>query len=120
MAEHRIKMDEEVYASMLDFLQHNVETNKPGTETDMAFILDDFWLQDSVVIENVEKHHGTWNVFLVFAYQHQPLKLIKRKITHFVSEQKAVLSAHYMRRLAAKDQRGTIRFNDGAVKVNHN
>ncbi|SCC56276.1 hypothetical protein GA0116948_11514 [Chitinophaga costaii] len=103
---------------MLDFIEETYATNKPGTAEDADFILDDFWLQDTVVIENIERRHGAWNIFLVFAHHLQPLKLIKRSITNFSSLKKAALTAHYMRRLAAKDQRGTMYLNAQSININ--
>jgi hypothetical protein len=44
----------------------------------------------------------------VFAHTHNPLKFIKRYITSHPCPRRAAQQAYYMRRLAAKDQRGTL------------
>ncbi|ANI90588.1 hypothetical protein A9P82_03500 [Arachidicoccus ginsenosidimutans] len=103
---------------MLSFIENLYSTDKAGALSDTGFILDDFWLQDTAVIENIERRHGAWDVCLVFAHYLQPLKLIKRKITNFASFKKAEVTAHYMRRLAAKDQRGTMIINEKSIVVN--
>jgi len=50
-----------------------------------------------------------WEIQLVFAHYRQPVKFIKRVIKRMPSREKAELDAWYMRRLAAKDQRGTLK-----------
>lgn len=120
MYKHRVAISEEAYTAMLDLLHSARFTDKSGTQQDITFMFDDFWLQDTVVIENIEKQKGCWNVGLVFAHYARPLQLIKRRITNFASFQKAVITAHYMRRLAAKDQRGTIQFDKNVIKYNNN
>jgi hypothetical protein len=104
----KVKLDDEVYSSMLEGLNVFYTTNLPGASIDADFIQDDYWLQNTAVIENVEKRNGCWNIFLVFAHHLQPLKFIKRSISSFSCFKKATLTAHYMRRIAAKDQRGTL------------
>jgi hypothetical protein len=104
----KMQLDEGAYARMLDCITVFYASNKPGQSIDTDFIKDDYWLQNTAVIENIERRNGCWNIFLVFAHHLQPLKFIKRSITHFACFKKAALTAHYMRRLAAKDQRGTL------------
>ena len=79
-----------------------------GEILDLDVFYNDAWLKDSAVIDNIKPIDGNWEVSLVFAYIRFPMKLIKRKITTCITRQKAEISAHYMRRLAAKDQRGTL------------
>ncbi|HEY0299106.1 MAG TPA: hypothetical protein VGB84_07795 [Arachidicoccus sp.] len=117
MGKH-ISIEEKAYEAMLDFIQNMYAVDKPGVPLDAEFILDDFWLQDTVVIENVERRHGAWDIYLVFAHYLQPLKFIKRKITNFADFKKAELTAHYMRRLAAKDQRGTMTIDLNSILIN--
>ena len=104
----KVKLDEEAYSSMLEGLHVFHTTNMPGSGIDADFIQDDYWLQNTVVIENIERRNGCWNIFLVFAHHLQPLKFIKRSISSFSCFKKATITAHYMRRIAAKDQRGTL------------
>ncbi|MCB0583455.1 MAG: hypothetical protein KDD10_29520 [Phaeodactylibacter sp.] len=98
----------EAYNALLDLLNNQHFTDKPGENSDMDFLLDDRWLQDTAVVENVVKRKGMWEIHLVFAHFRTPQKLIKRVIARHPSQKKAQLMAGYMRRLAAKDQRGTL------------
>lgn len=102
-------LDNEVYNELLNLLnnQHFVDTQ--AKEIDMGFLSDDWWLRDTAVVENVVRREGMWEIHLVFAHYKEPYKLIKRVIGRYASKDKAELSAWYMRRLAAKDQRGTLK-----------
>jgi hypothetical protein len=113
-------IDENVYETMLDYMHGLAAGERHGGPKDAAFINDDFWLQDTAVIENIECRKGEWNVYLVFAHHLQPLKFIKRKIVHFVCPKRAALAAHYMRRLAAKDQRGTLAVSHAQINQQYN
>lgn len=81
---------------------------RKGSRADFAFIADDRWLADTAVIEQVVRVRGEWRVALVFAHVHNPLRLIRRHIMAYASPQRAALQGYYMRRLAARDQRGTL------------
>lgn len=116
----KFRIDDNVYASMLDYMHALAEGERTGSHKDVAFINDDFWLQDTAVIENIERRHGEWNIYLVFAHHLKPLKFIKRKIVNFVCPKKAAMAAHYMRRLAAKDQRGTLVVNNALITQSFN
>ena len=105
---------------MLSYLDTLLSSGKNGTDKDVLFIDDDYWLQDTAVIENVEKRRGEWNIYLVFAHSRTPLKFIKRKIVNFACPKRAALAAHYMRRLAAKDQRGTLIVKNELFEINFN
>lgn len=105
---------------MLDLIHSNHTTNRAGQPDDIAFYQDDFWLQDTAVVENLEYRQGSWSIYLVFALHNCPLQFIKRKITNFACVKKAELSAHYMRRLAAKDQRGTLIIDPCPILYNIN
>lgn len=80
-----------------------------GNKGDFSMLLNDAWLQDSAVIENILFRRGQWEVHLVFAHHCNPYQLIKRRITTCFCKEKAQTYAHYMRRQAAKDPRGTLR-----------
>ncbi len=116
----RFSMDETAYEAMLEYLNGIGVTDKPGQTADVDFINNDFWLQDTAVIENLEHRHGEWNIYLVFAHHLLPLKFIKRKIVNFACPRKARLTAHYMRRLAAKDQRGTLVVKSNLINIHFN
>jgi hypothetical protein len=116
----KISLDDTVYASMLDYMHILATSEQCGGPKDAAFINDDFWLQDTAVIENIERRNGEWNIYLVFAHHLKPLKFIKRKIVNFVCPKKAALAAHYMRRLASKDQRGTLVVNNALITQSFN
>lgn len=103
-----IYIDKKCYEVLIDHmnLQHTID--KEGGYIDLNLFYSDEWLLDSAVIENVSERNGNWDVYLVFAWVLNPMKLIKRKITRCITLSKAELYANYMRRLAAKDQRGTL------------
>lgn len=102
-------LDHHAYEALLNFLNNQHFIERAGCSTDMAFLADDWWLRDTAVIENIVKREGMWEIHLVFAHYLKPKKLIKRVISRHPSKDKAELNAWYMRRLAAKDQRGTLK-----------
>jgi len=104
-------LDTNAYNELLNLLNNQYFVEKPGSDNDMEFLTDDWWLRDTAVIENIVKKDGMWEIHLVFAHYLTPQKLIKRIITRHTCKSKAELSAWYMRRLAAKDQRGTLKIN---------
>lgn len=104
----RFQLDDDAYTAMLEALHAMTGCECAGVAADTTFIDDDYWLQDTAVIENVELRHGEYFIYLVFAHHRRPLKFIKRKIVKFACPRRASMAAHYMRRQAAKDQRGTL------------
>ena len=104
-------LDNHSYNELLNLLNNQHFIEKPGCQKDMNFLTDDWWLRDTAVIENIVKRNGMWEIQLVFAHYQNPQKLIKRIITQFTCKRKAELNAWYMKRLAAKDQRGTLEVN---------
>ncbi len=110
-------LDDSAYNELLNLLNNQHFTEKPGSESDMDFLSDDWWLRDTAVIENVVKREGMWEIQLVFAHYQEPCKLIKRVISRHTCKNKAELSAWYMRRLAAKDQRGTLKVDIDDFKL---
>jgi len=102
-------LDDDAYNVLLNLLNNQHFTGKPGSQADMEFLTDDWWLRDTAVIENIVKRNGMWEIQLVFAHYQDPQKLIKRVISQYPCKHKAELNAWYMRRLAAKDQRGTLK-----------
>lgn len=111
---------DDAYTAMLEYLDKFSTTEQRGLNEDSFFINEDFWLQDTAVVENVECRNGEWNIYLVFANHLIPLKFIKRKIVNYACPKKAALVAHYMRRQAAKDQRGTLRLSMNLFTTNFN
>lgn len=101
-------MDKAAYATMLAGLNNLHFTERKGNLVDFQLFHDDLWLADTAVIENLHRHRGAWEVELIFAYTHNPLKFIKRRITSNACPRRAAQQAYFMRRLAAKDQRGTL------------
>jgi hypothetical protein len=97
-----------LYAKMLDELSNLFFTEKLGLDADMNFYRDDIWLSDTAVIETLLLRKGTWEVSLLFAHHKMPLKFLTRRITSHSCPKRARTMAFYMRRLAAKDQRGTL------------
>ena len=111
---HRIYVDRKCYENLMDHMnkQHTVDLR--GEYVDLNLFHSDKWLLDSAVIDRIVKRNGNWDIYLIFAYVLDPFKMIRKKITSCTSLQKAKLSANYMRRLAAKDQRGTLRLDDSS------
>jgi hypothetical protein len=101
-------LDDDTYNVMLSFLDNLHFTEKPAAEEDMLFLKNDWWLADTAVIDTINLKRGGWEVYLTFANYRKPLQLIVRMIVRCYSEGKAKTAAHYMRRQAAKDQRGTL------------
>lgn len=113
-------MPSELYAQMLDGLSNLFFTEIPGLDVDMNFYRDDFWLSDTAVIESLLLRKGAWEVNLLFAHHKIPLKFLSRRITSHSCPKRAQVMAFYMRRLAAKDQRGTLQvdINDLHLSMN--
>jgi hypothetical protein len=101
-------MPSELYAQMLDALTNLFFTEKLGFDSDMNFYRDDLWLSDTAVIESLLLRKGTWEISLLFAHHKTPLKFLSRRITSHSCPKRAQTMAFYMRRLVAKDQRGTL------------
>ena len=101
-------LDDKVYNVMLCFLDNQHFTEIQGDKDDLLFLKNDWWLADTAVIDTINYKRGGWEVYLTFANYKKPLQFIVRKIIRCFSEGKAITAAHYMRRLAAKDQRGTL------------
>ena len=110
---HTISPD--LYELVLKGMNTHFELEKPGSEEDLRFVHTDFWLQDTAVIEDIERRSGLWRVSLLFVHHVNPFKFIKRSIRSFADVKKARTAAHYMRRQAAKDQRGTLMVDTSAI-----
>ena len=108
MRDKTVYIDATCYEGLLDFMNQQDKDDAHGEIIDLDLFYNDQWLLDSAVIDLVVPRHGNWIIYLVFAYAKFPLRLIKRKITKCNTLDKARLTAGYMRRLAAKDQRGTL------------
>ncbi len=102
------KVDEKTYNKLLELLNDSYFTETKGNIQDFSFYHDDNWLSDTAVIENLTRFRGEWLVELLFALHNNPLKFIKRQIVSVPCPKRATLTASLMRRLAAKDQRGTL------------
>lgn len=105
------QMSDSAYNNLLESLNNLHFTEKNGHHKDLAFLADDWWLGDTVVIELLTYRRGMWEIHLIFAHHKQPCKLLKRIITTTYCPKKAEVMAKLMRKLAAKDQRGTLNLN---------
>jgi hypothetical protein len=101
-------MSSALYMKMLDELSNLFCTEKLGLDSDMNFYRNDFWLSDTAVIESLQLRKGTWEINLLFAHHKMPLKFLSRRITSHTCPKRARTIAFHMRRMAAKDQRGTL------------
>ena len=113
-------LDGEAYNELLKLLNNQFNTEKKGGQSDMSFLFEDYWLKDTAVISNVVGRNGMWEVHLVFAHYQEPHRLIKRVISQFPNKKQATISAQYMSRMAAKDQRGTLKVDDQQFKISSN
>ena len=105
---HSFHIDNAAYTNALAGLNSLYFVERRGNRSDFHSFFEDLWLSDTAVIEHLVCIRGEWRVELVFAHMHTPLKFIKRYITSHPCPKRAAQQAYYMRRLAAKDQRGTI------------
>jgi hypothetical protein len=115
-----ISLPSELYSKMLDALANQFFTEKLGEEKDMDFYRNDFWLCDTAVIDRLHYRRGAWDILLLFAHYRQPLQFLSRHITRHPDFKRAGQIAHYMRRQAAKDQRGTLVLDIRDVALSHN
>ena len=102
------KLSAEVLSAMNNFLENEKYIGTIAHPKDIFFINDGSWLKDTAVIDMVIPKNGAWDVTLVFAHYKNPFQLLIRNITTCFSKQKALASAFYMRKEAAKDRRGTL------------
>lgn len=114
------KIDEKIYNDLLELLNDAYFVDSKGNINDFKFYHDDHWLSDSAVIDNLNYKKGEWNIELLFALHTNPLKFIKRQIVSYSCPKKANLSASLMRRMAAKDQRGTLEIDIKDFKICQN
>lgn len=105
---------------MLDIVNQSMRLDQPGQASDLVFTQQDYWLQDTEVIERVDRLEGQYQIALVFVHIWNPLRWVLRKIRSYACPQRAAMAAHYMRRQAAKDQRGTLRVRDSLIPFENN
>ncbi len=101
-------IDQAAYTNLLAGLNNLHFTEQKGNLSDFQLFTDDQWLADTAVIEQLTRSRGEWQVDLIFASIHNPLRFLKRHITANPCPKRAAQQGYYMRRLAAKDQRGTL------------
>ena len=108
MEKQPFAIDQAAYANLLSGINNLHFTERMGNPSDFALYSDDQWLADTAVIEQLTRSRGEWQVDLLFASVHNPLKFLKRRITANPCPKRAAQQGYFMRRLAAKDQRGTL------------
>ena len=113
-------IDPAAYTNLLLGINNLHFTECKGSLSDFGLYSDDQWLADTAVIEQLTRSRGEWQVELLFASVHNPLKFLKRRITANPCPKRAAQQAFYMRRLAAKDQRGTLTVSPGQFKICYN
>lgn len=101
-------LDESVRTALRSYMISLEHIDKPAEKINLYFLHDDIWLMDSAVIEHIIYKKGCWDVFLVFAHHKFPLQLFVRFMVSCISESRGKATAYYMRKMAAKDQRGTL------------
>lgn len=102
------KLGRHVLSLMNEFLDNGKNIDSKGKPVDLLFIVNGAWLKDAAVIDVITNHRGAWDICLVFAHYKNPLQFIVRRITTCFSRQKAISTAFYLRKDAAKDRRGTL------------
>ena len=105
------RINNNAYTQLMKGVNDMFLAEKKGDSSDFRLYFDDLWLSDTAVIDDIHKSRGEWAVDLVFASIHNPLKFIRRYIVSHPCPKRAAQKAHFMRRLAAKDQRGTLTVN---------
>lgn len=108
---------ETAYQNALEALNALHFTDAAGGAADLSFLLDDEWLSNTAVIDRLLLRKGSWEIHLLFAHYQQPMKFVSRYITSNSIKNRANLMATYMRRLAAKDQRGTLSVDLKDLKI---
>ena len=83
----------------------------PGMPSDLAFLEEDAWLADSVVIPFVFCRHKQWHIWLIFVWRHDPLRLLCRRGGVCGIEAQAHMQAQLLTRGAARDARGRLKLN---------
>lgn len=101
-------IDEPAYQAMLSGLNGLHHTDRRGHASDTIFLHRDEWLSDTAVAERLIKRRGQVQIHLVFTYALDPLRFLSRYITTCADPRRASMMGAYFRRLAAKDQRGTL------------
>lgn len=109
-----------LYSLCLDHINVLPFQEREGTLRDVQFIANEFWLQDTAVIEHVTLQKGMFCVSLVFSHAGVHMRWLRRAICGYSCQRKATMSAHYMRRQAAKDQRGTLSVSLKKYSLNFN
>lgn len=105
------RIDNKAYTQLINGLNDMFLNDKKGNSSDFRLYFDDSWLSNTAVIEDVHKSKGEWAIDLIFASIHNPLKFIRRFIVSHPCPKRAAQQAYFMRRLAAKDHRGTLEVN---------
>ncbi len=116
----KFKIDPTAYGQLMKSVNQSFLTDSCGDKHDFTVFKDDLWLSDSAVIERLTRLRGAWAVNLVFADTANPLRFLVRHIVTNPSRERAVQQAYYMRRLAAKDQRGTLKVSAAQFNISDN
>ncbi len=115
-----MKLDPTLVQQLKEYVVNNKNVDSTGRKVDLEFLSNDEWLQDSAVIDRVVKTNGTWAISLVFADSSKAYKFIVRQIRTCTNFNKALMTAQFMRRLAAKDPRGTFKVKEEHFLISDN
>lgn len=116
----KFSIDAVSYAILMKGINQQYFVEKKGDMSDFKLYYDDLWLSDTAVIDDVHRSKGEWAVDLIFVSIHNPLKFIRRFIVSHPCPKRAAQKAELMRRLAAKDQRGTLSVNTHLLQMCQN
>ena len=97
-----------------------VYADYPGSAADLHFLQEDGWLMDCAVNGLVTPGKGRWEVAIVLAWVHYPMRFVCRHLQHYPTLAKAQLHANLFCRTAQKDERGTLQidWNDWNICTN--
>lgn len=108
MERRAFHIDKGAYANLLAGINNLHTTERMGNLSDFQVYADDKWLSDTAVIEQLTHSQGEWQVELLFASIHNPIKFLKRRIAANACPKRAAQQAHFMRRQAANDRRNDL------------
>jgi hypothetical protein len=116
----KFSIDASAYTVLMQGINQQHFVEKKGDMSDFRLYYDDLWLSDTAVIDDVHRSKGEWAIDLIFVSIYNPLKFIRRYIVSHPCPKRAAHKAELMRRLAAKDQRGTLLVNNNLLQMCQN
>ncbi|GAB4015784.1 hypothetical protein GCM10028808_42080 [Spirosoma migulaei] len=117
MGKRSFYIDKGAYANLLAGIGSLHTTERKGNLSDFQVYADNTWLADTVIIEQLTRSQGEWQVELLFASIHNPLKFLKQRMIANSCPERAAQQAHVMRKLTANDRRRDITMSIGQMNI---